>query len=173
MCYSSVTAFLDTYTIELKFVSFASVFFIVYGAMILVVRPLAGKLLDKKGDNFVMMPIIAFFAASLFTLSQADSKALLVLAAVLMAFGYGNILNMGQAVAVNAVPIHRVATATSTYFVFNDLGQGLGSLLLGLIASAKGFSAMYLVEAVIVLLSIALYYVLHGRYARRGAKPLA
>jgi MFS family permease len=88
-----------------------------------------------------------------------------VLAAILMAFGYGNILNMGQAIAVNAVPVHRVGTATSTYFIFNDLGQGLGPLLLGLIAASKGFSLMYLAESIIVLLSIILYYVLHGCHA--------
>jgi MFS family permease len=169
MCYQGVTTFIDTYTIELNLANFSSVFFIVYAGMILVVRPLAGKLLDKRGDNFVMLPIIVFFAASLLTLSLANGKLPIVLAAILMAFGYGNILNMGQAIAVSAVPIHRVGTATSTYFIFNDLGQGLGPLLLGLIAAGKGFPAMYLTESIIVLASILLYYVLHGRYANIGA----
>jgi MFS family permease len=174
MCYQGVTTFIDTYTIELHLANFAPVFFIVYAAMILVVRPLAGRLLDKKGDNFVMLPIIIFFAASLLTLSfaaslqLADSKLMIVLAAILMALGYGNILNMGQAIAVNSVPIHRVGTATSTYFIFNDLGQGLGPLLLGLIAASKGFPTMYLVESIIVLLSIVLYYALHGAHAGKG-----
>jgi MFS family permease len=167
MCYQGVTTFIDTYTIQLNLANFAPVFFIIYAAMILIVRPLAGKLLDKKGDNFVMLPIILFFAASLLTLSFADSKVSFVLAALLMALGYGNILNMGQAIAVNAVPPHRIGTATSTYFVFNDLGQGLGPVLMGLIAAGKGFSFMYLTESIIVLLSIILYYALHGRYVKK------
>jgi MFS family permease len=175
MCYQGVTTFIDTYTTQLHLANFASVFFIVYAAVILIVRPIAGKLLDKKGDNFVMMPIIIFFAASLLMISFANSKLMFVLAAILMAFGYGNILNMGQAIAVNAVPQHRIGTATSTYFIFNDLGQGLGPLLLGLIATGKSFSAMYFTESVIVLLSIFLYYALHGRkqttQRKSGGRP--
>jgi hypothetical protein len=52
------------------------------------------------------------------------------------------------------------------FYRFNDLGQGLGPLLMGLIATSNGFSAMYLSESGIVAFSIALYYILHGRFAR-------
>ncbi|MDR0863767.1 MAG: MFS transporter, partial [Candidatus Symbiothrix sp.] len=65
MCYTGVTAFLDSYTLELNLLTAAQIFFIVYGAVIIIVRPLAGKLLDKKGDNIVMMPTLAFFAIAL------------------------------------------------------------------------------------------------------------
>jgi MFS family permease len=165
MCYTGVTAFLDSYTVELNLLTAAQIFFIVYGAVIIIVRPLAGKLLDKKGDNIVMFPTLAFFAVSLLVIGLAGNVPLLIVAAILMALGYGNILTVGQVIAANAVPHHRIGTATSTYFIFNDLGQGLGPLLMGLIATGKGFSVMYLYEAGIVTISIALYYILHGRYA--------
>jgi MFS family permease len=167
MCYTGVTAFLDSYTLELNLLTAAQIFFIVYGAVIIIVRPLAGKLLDKKGDNIVMLPTLAFFAIALLVIGLSDNVVLFIIAAILMALGYGNILTVGQVIAANAVPHHRIGTATSTYFIFNDLGQGLGPLLMGLIATSKGFSAMYLSESGIVAFSIALYYILHGRFANR------
>jgi MFS family permease len=167
MCYTGVTTFLDRYTQELNLLEAASLFFLVYGAVIIVVRPLAGKLLDKKGDNIVMLPALAFFALALLVTGLAGSTGALVLAAVLMALGYGNILTAGQVIAAAAVPPHRISTATSTYFIFNDLGQGLGPLLMGLIATRQGFSVMYLGEAGIVAAAILLYYLLHGRRVGR------
>jgi MFS family permease len=167
MCYTGVTAFLDSYTAQLKLLGAAQIFFIVYGAVIIIVRPLAGKLLDKKGDNVVMLPTLAFFAIALLVIGLAGDVIFLIIAAVLMALGYGNILTVGQVIAANAVPHHRIGTATSTYFIFNDLGQGLGPLLMGLIATGSGFSTMYLYEAGIVAVSIGLYYILHGRLVHK------
>jgi MFS family permease len=169
MCYTSVTTFIDSYTAEIGLASIASVFFIVYGAFILIVRPLAGKLLDKKGDNIVMIPTIAFFAASLFLLGFANNSILFIIAAILMALGYGNILNIGQAIAVKMIAHHphRIGTATSTYFVFSDIGMGLGPLLMGLVVTAQGFSAMFIIDGGIIAASILLYYGLHGRLVRK------
>jgi MFS family permease len=168
MCYTGVTAFLDSYAADLNFPNFPSVFFIVYGAVIIIVRPLAGKLLDKKGDNIVMLPTIIFFAASLFALGVSKAEYSLIIAAILMALGYGNILTIGQAIAVNSAPSHRVGIATSTYFIFNDLGQGFGPFLMGIIATSAGFANMYFVEAGIVTFSVLLYYILHGARVRES-----
>lgn len=173
LCYTGVTTFLNSYTAGLELNYIAPLFFIVYGVSILVFRPLAGKLLDKKGDNIVMLPTIAFFAASLFLLAYAQSDFVFLLSAVLMALGYGNILNMGQTLAVKSVESHRIGTATSTYFVFSDAGMGLGPLLMGLIVTWKGFSSMFLVEAGIVTLSLLLYYLLHGRHVSTQPVPVS
>jgi MFS family permease len=172
LCFTGVTTFLGSYTAELQLPYIAPLFFIVYGAFILIFRPLAGRLLDKRGDNIVMLPTIVFFAASLLTLAFANGPFLFMLAAVLMALGYGNILIMGQTIAVKSVDAHRVGTANSTYFVFSDAGMGLGPLILGVFVTWNGFSGMFLVEAGVVTLSILLYYVLHGKHAHEK-KPVS
>ncbi|MCB8818040.1 MFS transporter [Desulfosporosinus sp. SRJS8] len=73
LCYMGGTAFLDSYTAKLHMTYIAPISFILYGISILVFRPLTGKLLNKKEDNIVMLPSIAFFAASLFVLSYATA----------------------------------------------------------------------------------------------------
>jgi MFS family permease len=169
LCYTGVTAFIDSYTIELGLASYTSIFFIVYAGLVLLVRPLAGKLLDRRGDNIVMLPTIAFFAIGLLVLGLANSEASIIFAALFMALGYGNFLTAGQVIAANSVPPHKISTATSTFFILSELGQGFGPLVMGLIATASNFATMYLVEAGIVTASILLYYVLHGAHQKSSA----
>jgi MFS family permease len=169
VCYSIVPAFLESYTIELKLGNIASVFFIVYAGVILCVRPFVGRLLDRRGDNIVMLPIIFSFTLGMFLLSNAQGNLLMIVSSVCMSIGFGNIITAGQAIAINASPPHRISTALSTYFILSDLGQGLGPLILGIVAGQTSFSTMYFTAAVIALCTIGLYYILHGRHAR-GAK---
>ena len=167
MCYLSITSFLETYTTELGLDNTVSMFFILNAIVIVVVRPLAGKLLDRKGDNFAMYPSLVFFSICLFVLSFADTSIDLMIVSVLMACGYGNALIMGQVIAINSSPTHRVGTATSTYFVFCDFGQGVGPLIYGLIATQQGFRTMYFVAGIVSIICIFIYFMLHGRKASR------
>jgi MFS family permease len=166
LCYTGVTTFLESYTLARGLGAVAPVFFIVYAVFILALRPFAGKMLDRKGDNAVMVPTIAFYAISLVVLAFSVSWSLFMLAAFLMAVGYGNVLNMGQAVAVKSAPPERIALATSTYFMFSDTGMGLGPFLVGLVVSARGFGGAYLVEALVCAVALGIYIALHGARAR-------
>lgn len=169
MCYTSVTAFMESYAAEWHLEALSPVFFVVYAAFILAFRPLAGRLLDKKGDNIVMIPALIFYALSLWVLGLAASLPLFLASAVFMALGYGNILNIGQVIAVRSAHHHRLGRATSTYFVFNDAGQGMGPLVMGVIAGRMGFSAMYGLDAALIVAGLAFYYMVHGRHARQRA----
>jgi MFS family permease len=151
----------------------APAFFLVYGATILLVRPFAGKLLDNRGDNIVMLPAIVFFGISLIMLALTKSAAVFFLAAISLALGYGNILNIGQAIAVKNAPKESIGLATSTYFAFSDSGLGLGPFVMGLLVKWQGFGAMYLVAAGICTAALILYWFVHGkRAAAISANPL-
>ncbi|MCL1911751.1 MAG: MFS transporter [Leptospirales bacterium] len=167
ICYSSVVAFVGLYSEQMGEVGLASIFFIVYAVFILLSRPVSGKLLDKKGDNIVMYPAIIFFSAALFSLGIAGSKVMFFLSAVLLALGFGNLMSLGQTIAIKSVPQHRVGIATSTFFVCADAGMGTGAAIMGLIVPWKGYSGMYIMAGGIVLLSIILYYFLHGKHSKK------
>jgi MFS family permease len=163
LCYTGVTAFLESYMSGFGIPSAAQLFFIVYAAFILICRPIAGKMLDRRGDNFVMIPAILSYSISLFILCGASTFPQFIIAALFMALGYGNLLNIGQAIAVSAVQPERVGVATSTYFIFSDIGMGTGAFVMGWVASATDFSFMYSVEAIMVIATLCLYWFLHGR----------
>ena len=60
-------------------------------------------------------------------------------------------------------PRHRIGLATSTYYIAMDAGSGVGPILIGIIVPLVGYRGMYMTMAVIVFLSIFLYYFVHGR----------
>ena len=60
-------------------------------------------------------------------------------------------------------PEHRRGSATGTFFLLFDLGYGIGSYVMGMIASMTDYRMMYVVAALVPVLSAALYYVLHHR----------
>jgi MFS family permease len=163
--YSSIVTFINSYAVEIQLETAASLFFIVYAVVLFISRPIAGKLLDTKGDNFVMYPAILLFSLCLLLLGVAQNGFVLLLAGVLLAIGYGTIVSAAQAIAIKESPKYRVGLATSTFFIFMDAGMGLGPSIIGMIVPYTGFRGMYLGLAVIVLLSIILYYFLHGKKA--------
>ena len=171
-CYSSATAFIETYTLALGIAWIASWFFAAYSITVLVARPILGRLIDRRGENFVMVPIIIVNASSFLALGLAGvvtgvaAPVLVVAAAALLGIGFGTILPMGSAIAVKYVQPRLFTKVVSTYFVFSDAGMGIGALLLGLIASRIGFSGMFLVEIAVALVALLVYWQLHGRNHR-------
>ena len=155
MAYSGILAFINSYAMEIHLISASSFFFIIYAVFIIISRPFTGRLLDIKGDNFVMYPALLLFTLSLVLLSQAETGTILLLAGALVGLGFGTIMSCGQAIATKAVPQHRLGLATATFFFCLDLGVGVGPYLIGSIIPIVGFRGMYIVTG---YYSIFLYY---------------
>jgi MFS family permease len=165
LCYASIISFLALYSEEIRLVGTASFFFIVYATVVFVARRFVGRLFDAKGENFVMYPAILIFAIGLAVFSQARYGYVLLLAAVIIGVGFGAVQSSGQTIAVKSAPLHRMGLATSTFFVFADVGVGMGPLLAGLIIPSIGYRGTYVVFAIVAAGCLLLYYGLHGRHA--------
>lgn len=165
-CYSSVLSFINFYAMDIHLVSTASFFFIVYAAAVLASRPFTGRLMDKKGANFIMYPAFLLFGAGMFLLSTASTSFVFLLSGVLIGLGFGNMQSTTQAIAVKLTPPHRMGLATSTFFIFLDAGLGFGPYLLGFVIPVTGYSTLYVILGFVVLASSVLYYFLHGKKER-------
>lgn len=161
--YSSLTSFISSYTEELHQESAAGMFFVVFAVMIIISRPFVGKAFDKYGAHVLAYPGVILFAAGMFLLSQEGSGFMLLLSAAIMGLGHGALLPCFQTLAINSAPSERQGTATSTYFLFFDLGYGVGSLVLSWVASAADYRGMFLAASIFVLLSAVIYYFMHHR----------
>ncbi|KMY48616.1 MFS transporter [Peribacillus loiseleuriae] len=168
LCYSSILTFITSYSQEIHLVDVASFFFVVYAVAILVSRPFTGRWFDTKGENFVMYPAFLFFTIGLIILSQAHVGYALLIAGVFVGLGYGTFMSSAQAISIKVSPKHRMGLATSTYFIFTDLGVGIGPFILGFMIPVIGFRGLYVTMAIVVFACIFLYYFLHGRKAVRG-----
>ncbi len=154
--YAAIVTYLGLFAEERQ-ITAASVFFLVYGATVLLSRPFTGPLMDRRGFVIVMLPALAVFAVALAVLSAATNIWLLLLAAFGVGLGYGNVLSAGQTIAVTSVPKHRIGLATATFFLGIDAGIGLGPILLGPIVEQFGVHGMYFFMAVVVAVLAGLY----------------
>lgn len=161
--YSSVMSYITLYANELGFVEIASFFFIVYAVIVLMSRPFTGKLFDLKGENIIIYPGIIVFSIGLIVLGFSNIPSIFLLSAVLIGLGYGSIAPSFQTLAINAAAPARKGMATATYFMFFDIGIGLGSFVLGIVTAKTSFHSMYILSALIVLATTAIYYFLHDR----------
>ncbi|HEC2168946.1 TPA: MFS transporter [Staphylococcus delphini] len=170
VAYSSVLSFLSVYTETMDLPTAASIFFIVYAISAFVTRPFTGKIFDQHGHNAMMYPVIIIFAIGLVILSSAQETWLIALSAIFIGIGYGTIVPSGQAIVVQQAPRHQVGLATSTFYIFLDFGAGFGPFLLGYIISMWGFQTLYVAMAILALIALVLYYVVHGRHVAQHSK---
>lgn len=169
---SSILSFINAYSVEINLVSAASFFFVMYAVFLLMSRPITGRLYDKKGENSVIYPAIALFGLGLIVLSQASSGIALLVAGAIIGIGFGTLQSSAQTIAVSGVPHARVGLATSTFYVFYDLGMGMGPFLLGYVMQVTGFRGLYLAMSVIAFLALPLYYFLHGKKKRKQTNQI-
>ena len=157
LSYSSVLSFLASYAETLHLVAISSFFFVVYAGIVTLTRPMSGRIFDRFGENYVMYPSYLFLAVGLVILAFANNGFVLLLSGAFIGLGYGTFMSNGQAVTLKLVTRHRIGIALSTYFIGLDLGLGVGPYVLGALHNALSFRELYLVSAVIPIVSAILY----------------
>ncbi|BAU25961.1 putative MFS family arabinose efflux permease [Aneurinibacillus soli] len=168
--YSGILTFIPVYAKELGLIQTASYFYVVYAAMIILSRPLTGKLFDRLGGHVIVYPSILLYIIGLVTLSQAHTSLSFLVAGAVIGLGYGTLFPIFQTIAIQSSPAHHSGIATGTYLLLYDGGIALGSIILGAVASASNYREMYLVSAVVIAFSALLYYGLCHRQNTHASK---
>ncbi len=156
-------SFLSLYSRQLHLEEAASFFFLIYALVVIVSRPFSGRFLDAKGANFVVYPCLVFFSIGMLILSQANHGITLLVSGAIIGLGYGNFLSCGQAISVKSTSPNRFGLATATYYMFLDVGFGVGPYLFGSLVPITGYRGLYFVMAMAILATIILYYFLYRR----------
>ena len=155
--YSGIMSFISVYAKSVGLFESVSLFFVVFAAAMLLSRPFTGRLFDQSGPNTVIYPSLFIFAIGLILLSVTHSVVLLLIAGTLIGLGYGALLPSFQTMSIQAAPDGRTGHATATFFIFYDLGIATGSFVLGVVSSHLGFSTLYMICSVVVLLTTVAY----------------
>lgn len=161
--YSGVLSFMATFAVERGLTTAASYFFTAYAAAVFISRLFAGRIQDRKGDNAVMYPALILFALGFVVLAFSHTTLMILIAAILIGFGFGITMPSAQAITIKLSPPHRVGLATSTFFLMLDIGVGFGPILLGTLLPVLGFQGLYLGLAGVMLFAIVVYYFVHHR----------
>ena len=163
--YSSLLSFLSSYTEEIGYGEVATYFFVVYAIALVLTRPITGRLFDRLGENKLTYPCLVLIVIGYFVLSQASSGWMVLAASALIGIGYGTVQSNYLAIAIKEALQNRKATATSTFFILMDLAIGVGPYLYGLLLGYMSYRSMYSWTVGLFIVSIGIYYLLHGKKA--------
>lgn len=159
--YSGIVSFIRAYGTEEDLNT--SFIFLLYAVFLLTLRPIAGRLQDRKGDNSVIYPGIVFQAVGIGLLAVKPCMVTMIAAAFGAAMGFGNLSACIQAIAVKMTPDHRRSYGVTTFWICCDGGMGVGPMILGAVVSAGGYRMMYLAAALISAAALPLYHMVWGR----------
>ncbi|NOU85163.1 MFS transporter [Paenibacillus sp. LMG 31460] len=157
ICYGGIVTFITLFGHEAG-ISNVGWFFLCNASMVLIVRPITGMLFDRKGPEWVLLPGALFTLAGLLLLSYAHSEASLASAAICYGIGFGSLQPALQAWTIARAAPNRRGAANGTFFSANDLGIGLGAMVLGALANISGsYALMYRYSTVLILVFILIY----------------
>ena len=164
MTYGAIVSFIALYASQRGIGNIGS-FFTVYAVSLAIFRPLAGRLSDKRGFDFVVIPGIIFIGFAMILLYFAASIQWFLVAAFVYGAGFGTVQPSLQALAIILSSPERRGSANATFFTGFDLGIGLSSIMWGVVAEVTGYSLIYMLSLVPVMAAL-ISYVLLGRNTR-------
>jgi MFS family permease len=137
-----IASYLVLYADEMH-ISGIRIYFTVYAIVLFLVRPISGKVMDKKGVKVIIIPAVIITALSMFLLGRATTLIFVLLTAVLRSIGQGAAQPTLQAACIKKVGKEHSGVATSTYFLGGDIGQGIGPMLGGYLLGQISYSSGY------------------------------
>ncbi|MCL1828855.1 MAG: MFS transporter [Oscillospiraceae bacterium] len=153
----------------------AGFFFTASAVGMLISRLFLGKAVDRFGPDAIVIPSLAVMTACLALIPELPSAAALVILALPIGISQGAVYTtMNSIIFIRCSPAHR-GTASGAFFAAMDIGYAAGAPFLGAVVDASGFTVMYRITAVFVLLAFAAYMLFasdrkyHKKYTEAGS----
>ena len=145
-------------------------YYIVQTAASFSLRGFIGKLSDRKGHIWSMIPGACATVCYLMILSFAHSTAPLLLAGLFSGIGLGALVPTIQAWLFTSVEPEKRSLASATFYNFYDIGMGSGSVLLGALAGKVGYSLMFRATVIFPVLFLIVYISYMIRQKKEGTR---
>jgi MFS family permease len=153
---SAISAFLVIYAGTLD-VSGIGLYFTVQAATIFILRPWVSRLADKLGSLKVLIPCEILLVIGMILIARATTLPMFLTAAVVMGLSLSGEQPILMALCVKSVDQSRRGSASNTSYVGVDIGNVIGSNLAGLLVALVGYSSMFLVITLPVILYTAIF----------------
>ncbi|MBZ5557927.1 MAG: MFS transporter [Acidobacteriia bacterium] len=166
--YGAVTSFSAMYADAIG-VTPKSLYLTLLAIVILMTRPLAGALADRRGHRRVLVPCLAMIAVGLALLPLAASRTLLAASAAVFGAGFGTAYPVFVAYMMRDVSAARRGAAFGAILAAFDTGIGTGSTMVGWLIERFGFPAAFGVAAALSALSLPYFLIADRRSPERLA----
>ena len=161
VAFSLYSAYMVPYAAQKGFTGI-SLYFTIQAVVMMVSRPLAGRIIDKRGASAVVYPSIVFYIVSLVLLWKSQSISVVYAAAVFASLGYGTAYPAFQTQCLQCVAPLKRGVASNTNYIGTDLGLFLGPVMGGFVIKAfigtgNSYSIMFLFAVIPVILAGVTY----------------
>ncbi|MDR2352268.1 MAG: MFS transporter [Deltaproteobacteria bacterium] len=156
---SGIAAFLALYCAKLNLPS-AAIFFGVSTFGTVISRVTGGRILDRHGHRYVILPSVFLLSLAVLILIVLPGVFMLYFAAILYGLGSGGFFPSIQTLALSSVPPSRRTLASAYFFVALDVGMGVGAFLMGFLAGLFQTYRVVFIGVFIVFLSLPGFYLL-------------
>jgi MFS family permease len=153
--FAGFNAFVAVYARDLGLDGAGSIF-LVYAIVVISIRILGRTIPDRLGPKRAASLALGLLAAGLLTIGVWGTEAGLYTGAVVFACGTALTFPSLMTLAVNAAPESERASVVGSFGAFADVGFALGAVSLGAVASAAGYSGVFVVGAMASLVGVLL-----------------
>ena len=167
--YGGITSFTALYA-DASGVSPKGIYLTTLAVVILMTRPLLGRLGDRFGYRNVFVPCLLLIACGLGVLALGGTRTLLVTSAIVFGIGFGTAYPTYVGYVMKGVSAERRGAAFGAILAAFDTGIGTGSTSMGWLIQRHGFATAFGVAAGLAALSLP-YFLIVDRFYTKSSRP--
>jgi MFS family permease len=167
--YGGITSFTALYA-DANGVVPKGIYLTTLAVVILVTRPMAGRLGDRFGYRRVLLPCLVLIVVGLSCLTFGGSRFWLVTSAIFFGAGFGTAYPVFAGYVLRNVGPERRGAAFGSILACFDTGIGTGSTTMGWIIGRYGFASAFGTAAALSALALP-YFLVADRFLR--SRPTA
>jgi len=167
--YGGITSFTALYA-DANGVTPKGLYLTTLAVVILVTRPLSGRLGDRFGYRRILLPCLVLIAIGLGCLVLGGGRFDQVLSAVIFGTGFGTAYPVFVGYVMRHVGPERRGAAFGAILACFDTGIGTGSTSMGWIIDGYGYASAFGTAAALSALALP-YFLIADRAVRNRSKP--
>ena len=142
------------------------VYFTVLALVILVTRPVLGRLADRIGHKKILLPCLVLMAIGLGLLVPGGSLPWLLTSAVVFGLGLGSAFPVYSAYVMQHVSTARRGAAFGGMLAAFDTGIGTGSIALGYVIEISDYATAFGIAAALATLALPFFLMTEQKLLR-------
>lgn len=154
VAYGAVLSFLPPFAVE-KTLARVGIYFSAFAVAMMLSHSAAGWLSDRVGRRAIAVPGLALVVLAMGGLAMVRTDTTLLVAGTILGLSWGLARAGIDTAVVDAVSPALRGTAVGFLYACFDIGVGVGSFGLGVIAQAQGYAATFYAAAVWAALALA------------------
>lgn len=165
-CYSFINGVVASFLILFaaqRGLADVSIYFTINAIFLFLARPISGKIVDRFGLKYVVYAAVVMTVSALLLLISMNAMWMLLLSAAIRGLAQGALQPSMQAACIQKVGVQKSGTATGTYYLGADIGQGLGPILGGFIAGLWGYQEIFYFCIGLIILTGVVYWITEDR----------